>query len=544
MRLRALVPVLAAAGFVLAFAVPAPAQIYALHFRQEKDAKSYKKFLHDVGGEKVLLVMIKSGVQRTAGNLAWDPKERLEFFVADPADPAKVPYRVRDGELEVAQKKLVVGVAGDRVDHLRSFMPDESFLTLAREYERRLAALEELEARRKDEKKGSKAWFALIKTRVQALEQLQVWLRQTGYEKAANKLERDLARARKDLESGAAARQEAALASIHPVDPPEELVAAAAEVASGVTFHGMESQHVRIWYHDGIEEARIARVLELGERGIELFQVRFADPYVDESFPNTIPEGQFVEFFFCDDDPYHYEKLMEAYYGFGWGSGEQKERRLQAAGSRRSLEDATLAYWKIGEDEDLEGIVLHELGHDLARLHYGIRRDQDWLEEGAGYYLSFELLNRNNVNCFAFEPPRRSEGTVARGPNGEKAKEDDQTVAVMKGLREVMAEMAIHAGTPFDQLAKKELWQFGNEDMAKSWSFYDWLANQAGRDGQVWLRQVCKLANGDRSAFSAELRSSAAATFGLTGSGDPIRQLEERWTEWVVAHYGVEPPRR
>ncbi len=196
MRLRALVPVLAAAGFVLAFAVPAPAQIYALHFRQEKDAKSYKKFLHDVGGEKVLLVMIKSGVQRTAGNLAWDPKERLEFFVADPADPAKVPYRVRDGELEVAQKKLVVGVAGDRVDHLRSFMPDESFLTLAREYERRLAALEELEARRKDEKKGSKAWFALGKTRVQALEQLQVWLRQTGYEKAANKLERDLARAR------------------------------------------------------------------------------------------------------------------------------------------------------------------------------------------------------------------------------------------------------------------------------------------------------------------------------------------------------------
>ncbi len=534
---------LLAALFAAGFAVRADAQIYALQFKDEKAAKSFSKQLYDWEGKQVLLVMLKSGITKKAdGNFEWAPNSRLEFFVQDQDDPSKVAFKIVGDELEAAEKSLVVGVQSDRVTGLQSFMSRESFATLAKEYERRTRELDELAKRQADEAKGSPPWFALARLKVQAMEQLMIWLRETGYARAANRLQRDLLRERKSLDEGTRARVERALGSIHEAKLTPKFTEVAKAVAPGVNFAMQESQHLRILFHDGVDAARVASLLELGEQAIELFKNEFVDPYAGPDFKDLIPDGLFEEFYFGKEDPKQHERMLVEYYGQGWGSGKQREDRLKAQGARRRVENRNLAYWQIGDKEDLEGIVLHELGHTLAELHYEIVAGQDWLSEGSGYYLSFALLSRNNVNCFAFEPEKGpSDGTVAKGPGSAKPKAPaKKTVAVMQGAREVMAEMALMAGPPMDQLAKKELWDFQNEDMAKSWAWYDWISRRCGKQGQLWLRRSSKIANASRDAFLVELRSMTAEVFAMGPDKDPIAVLEQRWQDYLAKEYGAQ----
>lgn len=535
--------------FVAAALSPAAgAQIYSLHFKDPKHAKGYAKQLYDRGGEEVVLVMIKRGITKKAdgSGFTWTPTERLEFFVQDQEDPSKVPYRLVGEELETVEKGLVIGISGDRVDSLQSFMPRESFYTLAKEFERRQRELEAIEEARKASAKGSPAWFDHARRKVQALEQLKTWLGETGYLRAANKLDRELLRERKALDEGTRARIERALGSVKEAALDPRFVAAARSATPGVQFAVQESQHLRIIHHSGVDAARVSALLELGERAIELFKNLYVDPYAGEDFKDHVPDGLFQEFYFGTEDLGQHERMLVEYYGQGWGSGQQKEDRLKAQGSRRGLEGRALAYWKIGEQEDLEGIVLHELGHTLARLHYEVGAGQDWLEEGSAYALSFALLSRNNVNCFAFEPEKGpGEGTVAKGPgsSGPPKPPPTKTVAVMQGAREVMAEMALMAGPPMDHLAKKELWAFQNADMAKSWAWYDWMANKCGKPGQLWLRRTSKLAGGDSGAFLNALRTMTGEVFAVPAGKDPIVALEELWTEYLHREYGVTGPR-
>lgn len=533
---------------ILAAAALAPtahAQIYSLHFKDPKHAKGYSKQLYDRGGEQVILVMIKSGprAKPDGSGFIWSPTDRLEFFVQDQDDPSKVAFEIDGEELGVAEKSLVIGISADRVEGLQPFMMRESFYTLAKEYDRRQRELERLDEARKAASKGGPEWFDCSRRKVQELEQLKTWLAETGYVRAANKLDRDLLRERKSLDEGTRARIETALGSLKEAKIPDKLKTVAGTVCPGVSFAMQESQHLRIIHHGGVESGRVTALLELGERAIELFKNEYVDPYAGDDFKDHIPDGLFQEFFFGTEDVGQYERMLVEYYGQGWGSGKQKEDRLKAQGSRRGLEGRSLAYWKIGAQEDLEGIVLHTLGHTLAELHYEVGAGQDWLTEGSGYSLSFAMLSRNNVNCFAFEPERTGDGTVAKGPGGDKAKPAPKTtVAVMNGAREVMAEMALMAGPPMDQLAKKELWAFANEDMAKSWAWYDWVARRCGKQGQQWLRRSSKLANASQDAFLNELRAMTAEVFALPPGKDPIVALEEMWRVYLESEYGVRGP--
>ena len=200
-------------------------------------------------------------------------------------------------------------------------------------------------------------------------------------------------------------------------------------------------------------------------------------------------------------------------------------------GTGRHIADRKISYWRIDDMSDLEGIVLHQIGHEIARHHYGILNDtQDWLEEGCGYYLSLMLLNRNNVTCKAFEPPKRQEGTVATGSGSNNEREETKTAVVMQGLREVMAEVALHSKVPFDQLAQKQLYAFQNEDMAKSWAFYEFIVNDKGKAGQEWLRNMTKAANTGR--FANLMREHAANQFTIEGQ-DPMYVIEGWWQEYI-----------
>lgn len=528
--LRFLLVLLVSIGFCSA----SSAQIYALEFKDPKFTKSYKKNLIEWKGRQVILVEIRGGFESTVGSFVYKPDARLEFFVQDQSDPLKLPYILDDGGVKKAVKKQVIGVAAERYGSLKAFMLNESFYTLSVEYQRRLDTLDAQKTQRDEAAKGSQEWFSVHSRYVKTLEGLQTWLQQCGYVKAANKFERDLLKATKLGDAAKNDRIEAALESIKTV-PTDDKLAAAAKTVGGASleFHVQESMHIRMIYHTGIPDARITALMMLGEQAIDTFRVGMVDPYVDEEFKDMIPDTLFIEYFFNTESRAHQEQMMEEYYGLGWGQGEQRKRSLEMSGSSRRIAKRAMSYWRTDESTDYEGVVVHRMGHELARRHYDIRSsEQDWLEEGVGYYLSFNLLNRNNVTCSAFKPPKRLEGTVSKGPNSsdKKSKSENKTQVVMRGLREVMAGVAFHAGTPMSQLTPKKLFSFENEDMAKSWAFFMFINEATGKEGQVWLRGISKIALQDD--FQKLLREHTEKSFADI-KGDAVAILEERWKEYL-----------
>ncbi|HIA37904.1 MAG TPA: hypothetical protein EYN86_00050 [Planctomycetes bacterium] len=526
---------------LVCFGAQASAQIYAVDFSDPKYAKKYKKQVFEYNGKSVILVEVRGGFDyKPDGGLSWNRESRLEFFIQDQSDPRKLGYVVNDdGSRKTKSKKLVLGIGGDRVARMISFMANESFYTLSKEYQRRINRLQTLEDQQKEVEQESAVWMALNATRLRETETLQQWLRQTGYIKAGNKLLRDISKLKKASQSAMSERLDSAIASVETIDTDPKLVSAAKDIAGkNIKFHAQQSRHIIIKYHDGIQDSRISALLELGERAIESFRGENVDPYIDEKFVDKIPDGEFIEFFFSTDSQVHQEKFWEEYYGFGWGDPTRKAERLRSAGTGAQRGKVKISYWRISDQLDLEGIVVHQLGHQLARHHYGILNDtQDWLEEGCGYDLSFTLLNRNNVTCMAFEPPKRSEGTVAASAGGKNKDRENKTAVVMKGMRDIMAGVAAHAKVPFDQLAAKRLHSFENEDMAKSWAFYEYITSCRGKEGQQWLRLLCKAANGGR--FQNKMREHTEEQFGFQGQ-DAIRMLEEQWTAYLRDIYDID----
>lgn len=539
-RLSALLVLLLAA----VLASKADAQVYAFRFKDPDDAKKYKKQTIDWNGDQVILVEVKRGTEKVNGVWQINPQARIEFYVQNQEDPSDLPYKVTDeGLAEEANKKLVIGVMGDKFGSLQPYMAGESFYTLAKEYERRQRLLEQLEEARDELKKGSPEWLAKHDAYVGELEMLRAWLEGSGYLRAANKLDRDINKAAKLMDAARNERAEAAAASVKMVETPADLAAAAEKLGGpSLKFKVQESMHLRIIYHSGIEDERVAGLLVLGENALDGFRREFVDPYLGEDYPDRIPDRLIEEFFFGPDDLGFHEKFLGEYYKQGWGPN--KEEALKSMGSARRRSDGKqqswrLEYWRIDEQSDLECIVLHRLGHTLAELHYSIQNNQDWLEEGAGYYLSFAYLNRNTVTCGAFEPPKEQEGTVARGPGPKKDDKDEtETVVKLQGLREIMAEMALRVGPPFPQLAKTELWAFKNEHMAKSWAFFDYVAREEGKQGQLWLRAVARSAGASQDAFLGKVREATEEAYELQGV-DALRELENRWKAYLQRSYQV-----
>ena len=169
----------------------------------------------------------------------------------------------------------------------------------------------------------------------------------------------------------------------------------------------------------------------------------------------------------------------------------------------------------------------HAIGHALAGVHYGGERRsirQDWLAEGVAYYLSFEFLARNGVTCKAFDVERS--GYVRR-----EAKRDEGEKTVGVARRDLYNEVALKAGRPIDQLARRDLVVMDDADLAKSWSFFDYVARKEGEAGQRWLRSAGRHAWED-STFLANWRADAAAILGVD-PGRAFKDVEDRWKEFA-----------
>ena len=480
---RVLIPIV----FLLAGSL-SQAQIFAVHFKDEKDIKKYKANITYVDGEAVVVGEAYSGIRYDPDSrtLGFEPDLKNELLVADPSDPLKVPYKFdKNGEKVPRKKKYVVGIDGKKIRNITVLIRDDTLAGLAAEYENRLDRLDDLFEDRDDFEKGGELWFIAQQRVVTHYEKLQKWLASTAFPEAAEKLDKEIGKERKVLlKGGADARVKRAIESVHSVPTPRSLIDASQKLTDGrLRFKVQESQHVRITYQDNLSDSRISDLLVFGEKLIEAYRNEFVDLHRGEDFDDQIPDSLFQEFWFGPDDLKLHEMFAVEHYGVGWGE-DHKAERLAATGSRwRGVGTlVSVDYWKNNGNLDLEGVVSHGLGHTLASLHFANGGDvPDWLAEGSGYYCSFEFLGRNTVTCKEFRDARYL------GP--DPGEEGDKTV--QEGLRDYLNKLAVNEGPTLEQLTLKTLYNMQDPDLATSWSLFDYVAREQGKDGQLWLRALC-----------------------------------------------------
>lgn len=509
------------------------AQVYGIWFKDAKAENKYKKYLTELGGQKVLVCEPYSGItfDRGKNTITYHPENNV-VLVADPADPTIVPYTLVDGEKKPRGTKSTVTVQGKHIGRLQILMHNQSLLGLSREYGLRREIVDGYRRERDDSPKGSAEWMSAQLRLLSAYEKLQSWMRGTTYTAAAEKLSKEIERERKRGKGEAVeARLERAIASVHLREPPEALVEKSKEITGGaVTFGVGESEHVRIVYdRAGVGEDQVADLLVFAEKAIDGFRREFVDPYLAEDYPDYIPDRLFLEFWMGPNDLTYHERFYTDYYGLPWG--ENKEQRLAVRGQtkRRDEPPEYLDYGK-REDHNLMGVVSHRVGHVLAALHFNANdgeMKQDWLEEAVAYHISFEYFGRNEETCFAFKGAGQ---TFAGG--GDVGKEEN---TVLLGERYVYTKLALERGRRIEQLAPMRIFAMLDSDLAKAWSFWDYVARMEGKTGQQWLRLACALAREEGPRFVIPWRERSAELFGLPVD-EVYDELERRWR----AHAEVE----
>jgi hypothetical protein len=512
---------------LLALGIRADAQVIFIHFKDEKLAKRYDEYLTTFQGQPALIGEPRDGItvnKEGVINYTSGGEAKNTLWMSDPAKPSNVPYEMKGAAKVAAKGGKTLSIPGDVIQRIGYV---DRFLTLAgvsEEYERRVGLLKELRAERDAIKKGERAWFH-VHGRV-ILDGLSSWLTQMGFAPAAKKHKADLERERKVVAKEAtAAREKAALASVHAVETPDHLTEVAATLLGGKTKYNVrESMHGRIVYPtDKISDGQAEHALQLMEQLIEGFRRKFVDPYLDENYPDYIPDEVFGEFFFSHNTDEAYVGFFKDYYGLSFGN-DHYEERIKMGGTFARTRDGYLNYSRIMDQDDLDGRVAHVTGHWLAELHYaggGFGAHHDWLQEAVGYYLSFEYLGRNTLTCFNWNT-----GGYA------KAAEKEGEKTVQSGQKGNFNDIALKIGPTFDQLVLKGLADFNDADLAKAWSFYDYVAKKLGRKGQDFLRQICMSAARSGKGYLERERAMLEEWFDVKGR-DVYGYLDERWKEYA-----------
>lgn len=516
---------------LLLLGLQAQAQLVAVHFKDQKIANRYKDNLIIFKGEYVVVGEAFSNLKVDAvnGQISYEnPSNRgIEIVVADPSDPTKIPYEMDGDKKKIIGKKAKLSLSVDDIATYSIYMREGSLPGMAADYSARRDVVEAERAARDKHAKGSPEYMAAHQKMLSQMERLHAWLEGGLYPLAAEKMAKELAKERKVVAAEAATvRLDKAKGSVKDAATHPELVRLAEEISGGSDKHKtQESLHCRIIYREGIDDARVRELLVLAEEIINGFRVDFVDPYVDAEYEDYIEERMFIEWLFNYDDIPKAEKYMTGFYKMGWDP-KHKEEALKAAGAgtRRAFAPEYCYHWRTDDSADLEGMVTHNLGHVLANIHYDKRRagmQQDWLEEGVGLFVSLEWLGRNSVNCKAFEEP---------GKYINRRKIEGSKTAQM-GQRDWYNAMAVEAGAPIDKLVLKTLFEMGDGDLAKSWSFFDWLAKSGGKDGQLLLRQCCDKSRA-RATFIKDWRVKAEEIYEITGQ-DVFDVIDKRWKEFA-----------
>jgi hypothetical protein len=505
----------------------AEAQIVAVFLKDEKAVKKYEDRVVTVNGRPAVLGEPKTGISVAGNSITRDPNVMMELWVADPDDPSVPAYGPdRKGEISATSKKTILRIDNSHVpqqDYATVVMRDDTLPALSREYVLRQQTITDYKAERDAHDRTSNEWAAHHARVVSAMEGLQRWLASTLWPKFAEKYSKEIGKEAK-AHKGAAVRlrHDKAVGSLRTIDPPETLVRLSQEISGGKDkFLARETQHLRFIFLDKVSANAVEAALIVGEEAIEGFRAQLVDPWVGDEYPDRIPEGVFQEFLIVPAEADAYMAYTKGFYQVSWD--QNREERLKMSGGRSdgSFRSTYKSWWKYSDQFDLEGIVCHQLGHALAGLHYGAdgRINQDWLSEALGYHLSFEFLGRNTVSCKSFDRDRLGYDKVERKVEGAKA--------MGEGRRDLYNEVALAKGGPIDQIARKNLFQLDDVDLAKSWSFYDYIVRKEGLPGQLWLRAAGKHSH-DSAKFLEAWRADAARILGVNPA-EAFRALETRW---------------
>jgi hypothetical protein len=514
-------------------AVRADAQVVALFLKDEKAAKKFEERVVMVNGRQAVLGEPKVGITVDGNGITRNPNVMIELWVADPDDPAIPAYALdRKGDVQPGSKKTILRVDGSALpteDYATIVMRDESIPSLSREFVLRRDAIDALRAQRDTLDRTTTEWAAQHLQVVTEMEGLQTWLANTLWPKyAAEKYEKEIVKEAKAHKGQAVrARHDKALASLKPGEVPAKLLELSQELSQGTDkFNVRETQHMRVYFIDTITAEAVEEALKLGEEVIEGFRARFVDPYLGADYADQIPDDVFQEFLFTPTDADKFVGYTKGYWGIDWS--QRREERIEMGGGRSDGSTRTKyrSWRKYDENMDLQGMVCHQLGHALAGLHYGPAGNikQDWLSEALGYYLSFEFLARNTVTCKAFDSARS--GYVKKE---RERTEGEKTVG--EGRRDLYNAIALELGRPIDQLARKDLFELDDADLAKSWSFFDYIARSEGKPGQLWLRSAGKHSH-NAQTFIAAWRKDAATILGVD-EGEAFKALDARWRSFA-----------
>ncbi len=518
---------------VACLAANASAQIYKIEFKDPKSAKKYKQHCVEVNDELFLVGEIKAGATLNEARGAWELAPTIELWVADMDSPRQCPYKIVKGQKAKSGSKATAALNRDDVSKILPFMVDQSFYGLTKEYGARLDEIDELKKQRDALKKGTPEWKSKQTAVIQTMERLKSWLDSTIYAKTARKVKREIDAEMKLSKEANAQRLEIAKQSIKLVPTAEDLVRIGKEVyGDAVVLKTAESQHMRIIYREELGDERIKALLELGENLIEGFRVQFVDPYVTEDFKDYIPDGMFHESYFGPDDVGQNEKFLEKFYNITF-SGPFADKRRQAAGhgTRRGSAPSYCHPWRTADQSDLEGMVAHNMGHDLVNIHYNQDRSNDvsdWLYEGVGNWLSLEYLGRNSVQCVNFDV----------GKYAKKHESETDETALRQGTADIYHRLALEEGPTIDTLAMRKLAEFADPDVAKSYSLFNFVVKTQGERGQRWLRACCN-ANAVPTQFIPQWRKKSEEIFEVSGL-DIFKKVNDEWVAFAKELIGAQ----
>jgi hypothetical protein len=512
---------LLAALLTLVAPTAAAAQIVELELRDEKALHGQDKCALEVDGRWLVRGEPLYAVRpEPDGTIPWE-RWNFELFLADLDEPEDVPYTWKNEQREPRSKARFLEARTTEVLAIRMLAPDLTLENLRDEVRARAAETAVHERSWKDEKKGTPGWFDALYRLLEHQRRRQLLLEHHGFEPAARELDDEM----RKLEALAAAdarwtRGQEALASVHTVETPERLSAIATDIAgSRDRFVVQESRHLRLIHERCLDPERARALLRIGEEVVEGFRREFVDPFEP---PDLVPARIFSEFWFGHGPDEDFVRYLEQYYGYSWGTPEEKARALEPIGRYgfRAKPGVFLSMYK-HPGHDLVGLIAHRVGEQLAaiqfeaRLRDGYQPHQAWLDEAVGMHLAFELTGARSMYCCSSSQASVSAIEVRTRDRSERP-------------ASYFLSLARSNPRSLEQLLLRDLVELGPADAGMGWSLLRFL-QEDGRRGSAALHAAARLAR-ERATFLAGLREELRGLYGPPAdAGDPIADLERRW---------------
>ena len=529
-----------------------PVRAYFLKWKGPKDRKALlKRAMIWESGENLLVV----------GEVVSDEQLKLEQPVelyqivlprkAKISKPlAQAPYDFgKDGKrklmgkhkkakVTIPAKNLVVVSMGNGSGFKTATLSDFGLYSLCSDLERRRQEVLELRNALKELKQtlNPEEWKQARDQLLLSWESLVTYVENfTLFEPMAGSLRAEFNKAKKKIQvKEMADRQEAFRASVKDAKVKELEI----EAPNGMKFHQIESKHIRIVYligEGGITDDYAKVLALLGEQTIELFRTVAIDPYPEfvaeqEGDLPIIPPHIFQEYFIGPHNTAQHKELFTEHYGREIHNEGAFEVTSTSSTLRGSREEPLFLSFAKNQPGSMKGLVVHQLGHNLASLHYNhsdarsVHAALPIVRESVARFLSFEKLGRDNMSCSTTDEGKYLKQGVAKKKT---------QVLLQDSYQERFFKLSLRAPT-MEACGIVPLNKLNELHMAKGWMTYYYIINEDGLMGQKWLRKchdaVTKVGDGDRTGL--DRNAWREGTKELVGDKplptDPLHMYEER----------------